>query len=102
MRAMQVVSVVEGLFFKAKIAAAVQSKFCNTVAEVKEEQPKLIIVDLEHPAAHELLKTYGEKVIAFGPHMRTELLAIAKTYGARVYPRSVFFNDIHKLVREYA
>jgi hypothetical protein len=99
---MQVVSVVSGLFFKTKIDATVQrfgtNIFCSTVDEIKQLRPQVILVDLEHPQALAVLKEFGTTVIAFGPHIRTDLLAIANEFGARVYPRSIFFAELHNLL----
>jgi AmiR/NasT family two-component response regulator len=102
---MQVASVVSGLFFKEKITAAVNrigvNTFCENVAEVEAAQPNIILVDLEHPHAHLVLQEYGKAVIAFGPHLRSDLLAIAKEFGAKVYPRSVFFGELDKLLHQH-
>jgi hypothetical protein len=99
---MQVVSVVSGIFFKAKIELAVRrhgtNTFCNSVAEVETNNPEIIIVDLEHPKAHEILHHFGKRCVAFGPHLRTDLLAVAREFGARTFPRSVFFNELDKIL----
>jgi AmiR/NasT family two-component response regulator len=102
---MLVVSVVSGIFFKAKIEETVKrfgsSAFCSSVEEIEELQPQVIIVDLEHPNAAAILREYGKKAIAFGPHLRTDLLRIAKEFGARVYPRSIFFNQLDHLLHQH-
>jgi hypothetical protein len=102
---MRVVSVVSGIFFKAKIELAVRrhgtNTFCNSVDEVNEANPELIIVDLEHLQAHEVLRHFGKKCVAFGPHLRTDLLAVAREFGARTFPRSVFFNELEHILRSH-
>ena len=99
---MQVVSIVSGIFFKAKIDDIVKrfgsNAFCTTLAEIQSHNPVVIIVDLEHPHALEVLRKYGKSVIAFGPHVRTDLLTIAKEFGAQAYPRSIFFNQLDRLL----
>ena len=100
---MNVASVVSGVFFKEKIDAAIkrtnsQHTFCGTIAEVRLANPHIVLVDLEHPEAHMVLREYGAKAIAFGPHMRQELLAVAREFGAQAYPRSVFFSQLDKLL----
>ena len=99
---MQVVSVVNGIFFKSKIEAVVRrfgtNIFCSTVDEVHSAEPMMVIVDLEHPNALEILQTFGSRVVAFGPHLRVDLLAVAKEFGAKAYPRSAFFNELDTIL----
>jgi hypothetical protein len=102
---MQVVSVVSGIFFKTKIEAVAkrfgEHQFCNTIQEIATKKPDVIIVDLEHPKAAEVLQVYGKSVVAFGPHLRTDLMGIANKFGAQAYPRSTFFNDLDKILHRY-
>src|SRR4051812_3296795 len=102
---MQVVSVVSGIFFKGKIETIAKGfgehSFCSTIDEITSLQPNVIIVDLEHPQALEVLRSFGSKTIAFGPHVRTDLMAIAQEFGAKAYPRSIFFNELHKILHSH-
>ena len=104
---MQVAGLVSGIFFKAKIDEAVQritaaqAIFCNNAEDIRAVQPTVVIVDLEHPESHLVLREYGPRAIAFGPHMRQELLAVAREFGAHVYPRSVFFSQLDKLLHQH-
>jgi AmiR/NasT family two-component response regulator len=102
---MRVASIVSGLFFKAKIDAAVKNVGehvnCADIAQLREHNPKLILVDLEHPQALDVLREFGNSVVAFGPHMRAELLAIAREFGAQAYPRSVFFSELGNILRQH-
>jgi hypothetical protein len=95
---------VSGIFFKAKIDDAVKrvgrNTFCSTLEQVDAVKPALVIVDLEHPEAHMVLAAYGKNAIAFGPHVQTELLAVAREFGAKVYPRSVFFSQLDNLLHQ--
>ena len=96
---------VTGLFFRTKIAKAVDrigtNTFCESVEEVQATQPKVVLVDLEHPHAHLVLREYGKAVIAFGPHLRSDLLAVAREFGARAYPRSVFLEELDRLLHQH-
>jgi hypothetical protein len=104
---MQVVGLVSGIFFKAKIDEAVrrvtaaQTIFCNTAEDIRAAKPTVVIVDLEHPESHLALREYGARAIAFGPHMQQELLAVAREFGAQAYPRSVFFSQLDKLLHQH-
>lgn len=103
---MQVASLVSGILFKVKIEEAIKRMasvhtFCNSIDDVKACDPTVVIVDLEHPQSHLVLKEYGGRAIAFGPHLQTELMAVAREFGARVYPRSVFFSQLDKLLHQH-
>lgn len=102
---MQVASLVSGIFFKAKIDTAVKrygsNTFCSSLQEVIATKPTVVLVDLEHPEAHLVLREFGRNAIAFGPHTRADLLAVAREFGAPSYPRSVFFNDLEKLLHQH-
>ena len=102
---MEVASVVSGIFFKSKIEDAVRrvgkNTFCSNADEVRAAKPGIVLVDLEHPEAHIVLREFGKRAIAFGPHLRTDLLAVAREFGAQTYPRSIFFNDLDKLLHQY-
>ena len=57
----------------------------------------LVVVDVSRPGALDVLDLVvaaGADVVAFGPHVETELLAAASAAGARVLPRSKFFADV--------
>jgi hypothetical protein len=97
-----VVSLVDGLFFKERIETAVKkvgvSSFCATIEELRTYAPSIVIIDLEHPHAVQVLREYGGKVIAFGPQLSNEFTIAAKSFGASIYPRSVFLSDLDKLL----
>jgi hypothetical protein len=103
---MRVASLVSGIFFKAKIEESIkrivsEHEFCSNLKEIKAIDPTVVIVDLEHPESHLVLKEYGCRALAFGPHMQTELMAVAREFGAHVYPRSVFFSQLDKLLHQH-
>ena len=102
---MVVVSLVEESFFKERIAKAVagtvdtvEHHFCNSIEELKKHNPQRIFLDLEHPEAFATLRQYGSKVIAFGPYSEELFDGIKKTFGVVPYSRSVFINDLHKIL----
>jgi len=101
---MNVASLVSGIFFKTRINNAVEAlgdnTFCSTVAEITATNPTIVIVDLEHPNAPEVIRYFNSKVLAFGPHLRYDLAAISKEFGIQAYPRSVFFNQLETLLRQ--
>lgn len=103
---MQVACLVSGIFFQSKITAAVSRVasdhiFCESLDDVKAATPTLVIVDLEHPESHLVLAEYGSRALAFGPHLPMELLAVAREFGAQVYTRSAFFNELDRLLHQY-
>lgn len=65
--------------------------------QARVEPGDLVIVDLARPGVagvlDEVLAVAGA-VVAYGPHVETELLAGAAAAGARVLPRSRFFADV--------
>jgi hypothetical protein len=103
---MQVASIVVGDFFKERIDAIVQQVGTNTfytcATEVHHAQPRVVIVDLEHPSAPELLRRFGSSAIAFGPHLRSELGVIAREFGATVYTRSAFLEHLERFLKHHA
>jgi len=65
---------------------------------------RVVIVDLEalgdDPAgAVRSLVAAGRTVLAFGPHVRGEMLAAARAAGAVVLPRSAFLDRLPELLR---
>jgi hypothetical protein len=102
---MVVVILVEGSFFKERIATAVQGtledvehKFCTTVDEARQYNPHKLLLDLEHPQAIEILKQYREKVVAFGPFSEELFEGIHAKFGAMTYSRTIIIKDIHKII----
>lgn len=61
----------------------------------------VVIVDLRQPrtaAVLGALAASGVRVIAYGSHVDTDVLAEAKAAGAEVHPRSRFFGQIGALL----
>ena len=68
------------------------------------EVPDLALLDLEHAAAHEVLRMLvaaGVRTVAYGPHVDDHAMAAARALGADVVlPRSQFFRRLPSLVPE--
>ncbi len=56
-----------------------------------------LVVDLEHPAAFEVIEALSAKVIclSYGPHVDTEAFERASRAGSQhTLPRSILFRDV--------
>lgn len=112
----QVIALIDDLFFQAKIMetakhVGVTFRACATpdalLAEIAQEQPKLIVVDLNgrsSPVAS-LAKIQdaanGAPVIAFLSHVQTELAQQARAAGCqRVMARSQFTRDLATILAQ--
>jgi hypothetical protein len=107
-----ILSLVSEEFFRNKISQAlrdttttIEHRFCDSMHDVEriwnDKVPTLLFVDLEHPHALQALRRFKQHVVAFGPYMQDELRAIAKTFGATVYARSEFFDQLQQHVYFY-
>lgn len=71
--------------------------FVATPAELASADADVVVVDLSRPGVLELLPAVAERVpriVGFGSHVDTELLAAARAAGCtEVLPRSRFFAD---------
>jgi L-alanine-DL-glutamate epimerase-like enolase superfamily enzyme len=62
----------------------------------------VVVVDLTRAGVLDVLVdviAVAGRVVAFGPHVDTDLLAAATAAGAEVLPRSRFFRDVAAAVR---
>lgn len=96
---MKVVVLAPDLLDRSKIAAVLpEAVFVGAAAQLPGAAAvDLVVVDLARPGVLEVLDAVVEaagRVIAFGPHTDTELLAAADAAGAVSMPRSRFFADI--------
>lgn len=104
----QVGMVVPNLFLRVPVETAVRSTGLSvrwfTEAEQAERSGcEIVIADLEAlgadpAAAVRRLVGAGKTVLAFGPHVRGEMLAAARAAGAVVLPRSVFLRRLPELL----
>ena len=113
---MSIVALVSELMTRSRVAAAaerlgVEAEIVGSadalVARVKSVPPKLVILDLEHPGISpvELVPRLREvvpanaRILAFGPHVHTALLAAARQAGCdRVLARGQFHADLDEIL----
>lgn len=83
------------LMDRSKLESAVTAAGHELVA-VGTELPDLdvLIVDLEHPDAFDLLgSAAGIRTVAYGPHVAEDALSAARAAGAEALPRSQVLRD---------
>jgi hypothetical protein len=77
------------LFFRSKLAAVAAAGGAALVA--RDAPCDLVVVDVEAPGAAERIRglvAAGVAVLAYGPHVRAELLRAAREAGATAVPNS--------------
>lgn len=98
---------VPNLFLRVPVDAAVRGVGAEpeTVAGVAAaaSAPRVLVVDLDalgpDPAvAVRALMAMGKDVLAFGPHVKAQMLAACRAAGAVVLPRSVFLARLPELL----
>ena len=98
---------VPNLFLRVPVDAAVRGAGAEpeTVAGVAAaaSAPRVLVVDLDalgpDPAvAVRALMAMGKDVLAFGPHVKAQMLAACRAAGAVVLPRSVFLARLPELL----
>ena len=104
----QVGLLVPNLFLRVPVEAATRAAGFRTLPLADAEQAsrsgcQVVIADLEalggDPAvAVRALVSAGKTVLAFGPHVRGEMLAAARAAGAVVLPRSVFLERLPEIL----
>ena len=114
----KVIAVVDDLFFASKIRGTAEQlgvtvrfvKTCDEVISASIDSPALIIADLHSQRCDPIqlaqqLKSNprlrGIRLLGFFSHVETELKRVAEAAGFdRVIPRSVFSNDLGKLLKD--
>jgi len=76
-----------------RVAIGDEVTFVRTPAALAGSGADLSLVDLAVPGALEAVALAPGRVIAFGPHVASDLLAAAEEAGAEVLPRSRFFRE---------
>ena len=104
----QIGMLVPNLFLRVPVEAAVRSAGFRALPLADAGQAlrsgcQVVITDLEmlggDPAtAVRALVAAGKTVLAFGPHVRGEMLAATRAAGAVVLPRSVFLERLPELL----
>lgn len=86
---MRVLLATRDLFFRSKLAAVVTAGGAELVA--RDAPCDLAVLDAEAPGAAERIRGLvdgGVAVLAYGPHVRAELLRAAREAGATAVPNS--------------
>ena len=90
----RVVAYVPDLMDRSRLAGVA---FVATPAELVDTDADIVVVDLSRPGVLDVLPAVAERVprvIGFGSHVDTELLAAARAAGCtEVLPRSRFFAN---------
>jgi hypothetical protein len=68
-------------------------RFVRTPEELLDVTAELALVDLTIPGALDVVPQLTARVIAFGPHVQTDVLTAASAAGAEAMPRSRFFRE---------
>ncbi|HEY2332978.1 MAG TPA: hypothetical protein VGH94_13750 [Acidimicrobiales bacterium] len=97
---MKVVALAPDLMDRSKLAAVLpEAAFVGAASQLPGAavDADLVVVDLARPGVLDVLDEVvvaAGRVVAFGPHTESALLAAADAAGAVVMPRSRFFADI--------
>jgi hypothetical protein len=101
--------IVPNLFLRVPVEAAVKMAGYDPVSSADADQALgaeafVVIVDLdalgdEPESVVRRLVATGKTVLAFGPHVKGEMLASARAAGAVVLPRSAFLERLPELLR---
>jgi hypothetical protein len=105
----QVAVLVPNLFLRVPVDAAVKAAGLHVLpaadaAQALNSRAEVVIADLDAlgddpAAAVRRLVGAGKTVLAFGPHVKAEVLVSARAAGAVVLPRSVFLERLPELLR---
>lgn len=100
--------IVPNLFLRVAVEAAVRAAGFHPLpaadaAQASGSQAAVVIADLDAlgddpAAAVRRLAAAGKTVLAFGPHVKGEMLAAARAAGAVALPRSVFLERLPELL----
>ena len=102
---MKIVALAPDLLDRSQIAGAVpDAVFVNAAAllPAAADGADVVLVDLGRAGVLDVLDAVvaaAGRVIGFGSHVDTEVLAAATAAGAEAMPRSRFFRDIGAAVR---
>lgn len=97
---MRVLLATRDLFFRSKLAAVVTAEGAELVA--RDAPCDLVVQDVEAPGAAERIQGLvagGVAVLAYGPHVRAELLRAAREAGATAVPNSAVERVLAERIR---
>ena len=88
-----VAAYVPDLMDRSKLPAG--TAFAGTPGALVDMEADVVVVDLSRPGVLDVLPLLaGRRVVGFGSHVDTDLLAAARAAGCtEVLPRSAFFAD---------
>ncbi len=97
-----ILAYVPDLMDRSKVAAAApEVRFVDRPDDLVDAEADLVVVDLGRPGVPDVLAEVDAKVIGFGSHVDRDLLAAAEAAGCdEVLPRSRFFTQLNKLLRD--
>lgn len=101
---MKVVVCTPDLADRSRLAAVVpDAVFVGAAAALPAaaEGADVVVIDLTRPGVVDVLEgvvASAGRVIAYGPHVDAELLALATAAGAEAVPRSRFFRDLDSFI----
>jgi hypothetical protein len=87
------------LFFRSKLAAVAAAGGADVVTG--DAACDLVVLDVEAPGAQERIRGLVERgvaVLAYGPHVRAELLRAAREAGATAVPNSQVEQQLRHLL----
>jgi len=87
------------LIFRSKLGAVVQAAGAEATRD--EAAADLVALDVEAPGAIERIQAFvgrGVAVLAFGPHVRAELLREAREAGATAVPNSQVEDQLRRCI----
>jgi hypothetical protein len=96
---MKVLLATRDLIFRSKLGAVVREGGGEMTRE--DESSDLVVLDVEAPGAVERIRglvLQGVAVLAFGPHVRAELLRAAREAGATAVPNSQVEQQLRQLL----
>jgi hypothetical protein len=91
--------VTRDLMFRSKLGAVVQAAGAEATRD--EGAADLVALDVEAPGAVERIRglvVHGVAVLAFGPHVRADLLRAARDAGATAVPNSQVADHLRQLL----
>jgi hypothetical protein len=96
---MKVLLATRDLIFRSKLGAVVQTAGAEATRD--EAAADLVALDVEAPGAIERIRALvgrGVAVLAFGPHVRAELLREAREAGATAVPNSQVEDQLRRCI----